>query len=94
KALSRVCRREDGWFHLWLAVSADLLGADARGWLPSQASDHWSESTLWQRWLALHDAWLTMTGTPGQLSNSLDTPSPATAQTWRREILTQIASAP
>ena len=94
KALSRVCRREDGWFHLWLAVSADLLGADARGWLPSQASDHWSESTLWQRWLALHDAWLTMTGTPGQLSNSLDAPSPATAQTWRREILTQIASAP
>lgn len=94
KALSRVCRREDGWFHLWLAVSADLLGADARGWLPSQASDHWSESALWQRWLALHDAWLTMTGTPGQLSNSLDAPSPATAQTWRREILTQIASAP
>ena len=94
KALSRVCRREDGWFHLWLAVSADLLGADARGWLPSQASDHWSESTLWQRWLALHDAWLTMTGTPGQLSNSLDAPSPATAQTWRREIVTQIASAP
>ena len=94
KALSRVCRREDGWFHLWLAVSADLLGADARGWLPSQASDHWSESALWQRWLALHDAWLTMTGTPGQLSNSLDAPSPATAQTWRREIVTQIASAP
>ena len=94
KALSRVCRREDGWFHLWLAVSADLLGADARGWLPSQASDHWSESALWQRWLALHDAWLTMTGTPGQLSNSLDAPSPATAQTWRREIATQIASAP
>ena len=94
KALSRVCRREDGWFHLWLAVSADLLGADARGWLPSQASDHWSESTLWQRWLALHDAWLTMTGAPGQLSNSLDAPSPATAQTWRREIATQIASAP
>lgn len=94
KALSRVCRREDGWFHLWLAVSADLLGADARGWLPSQASDHWSESTLWQRWLALHDAWLTMTGAPGQLSNSLDAPSPATAQTWRREIVTQIASAP
>ncbi|SNV32556.1 Uncharacterised protein [Cutibacterium granulosum] len=94
KALSRVCRREDGWFHLWLAVSADLLGADARGWLPSQASDHWSESALWQRWLALHDAWLTMTGAPGQLSNSLDAPSPATAQTWRREIATQIASAP
>lgn len=94
KALSRVCRREDGWFHLWLAVSADLLGADARGWLPSQASDHWSESALWQRWLALHDAWLTMTGAPGQLSNSLDAPSPATAQTWRREIVTQIASAP
>lgn len=94
KALSRVCRREDGWLHLWLAVSADLLGADARGWLPSQASDHWSESTLWQRWLTLHDAWLTMGGTPGQLSNSLDAPSPATAQTWRREIVTQIASAP
>ena len=35
-----------------------------------------------------------MTGTPGQLSNSLDAPSPATAQTWRREIVTQIASAP
>ena len=48
KVLSRVCRREDGWFHLWLAVSADLLGADARGWLPSQASDHWSESKSYQ----------------------------------------------
>lgn len=93
KALSRVAPGDAGWFHLALAESAGLIGADARGWLPTVSSDRWRRAALWTQWLALREAWTQIPATPGTLSNTLTAQAPATARAWRQEILAEICTA-
>lgn len=93
RALSRVARGTTGWLYLALAVSAGLIAADGRGWLPTTTADHWRETSLWDQWRSLRTAWTMLPQTPGSLSNSLDAPAPATARAWRQQVLAELATA-
>jgi hypothetical protein len=93
RALAKVARGDAGWLYLVLAVAAGLIAADGRGWLPTTAADRWRQEELWAQWLTLRDAWLTIPQTPGELSNTLDAPAPATARAWRQQVLAELATA-
>lgn len=93
RALSRVARGDAGWLYLCLAASAGLIAADSRGWLPTTTADHWRQESLWDQWTSLRTAWARIPQNPGELSNSLDAPTPATARAWRQEALAELATA-
>ncbi|MDN6513138.1 MAG: helicase-associated domain-containing protein, partial [Acidipropionibacterium jensenii] len=75
------------------AVAANLIAADSRGWLPTTTADKWRQDELWTQWQVLRDAWLAIPQTPGELSNTLDAPAPATARAWRQQVLNELRTA-
>lgn len=93
RALTRVARGDAGWLYLVLAASAGLISADGRGWLPTTTADKWRQDELWSQWLALRAGWLAIPQTPGELSNTLEAPAPATARAWRQQVLSELATA-
>ncbi|MDN6791557.1 helicase-associated domain-containing protein [Acidipropionibacterium jensenii] len=93
RALARVAHGDTGWWYLTVAVSANLIAADSRGWLPTTTADKWRQDELWTQWQVLRDAWLAIPQTPGELSNTLDAPAPATARAWRQQVLNELRTA-